>query len=79
MAPKEYPPHIPRDYKIKNSNIILIHYFDIGQKLEDLKNKTFMGILSSFEKNDFHEFEQMMRQDPEYMASRRLSLQDRKN
>lgn len=57
MITREYPPHVPRDYQIKNSNIAFIHYFYVGRKLEDLKLKTFKDILGSFEKNDFTEFE----------------------
>lgn len=43
---KDYPPHVQRDYKIKNR-----------KKLEDLKLRTFKDILSSFERNDFTAFE----------------------
>lgn len=45
----KYPPHVQRDYKIKNR-----------KKLEDMKLKTFKDILSSFEKNDFTAFEQLL-------------------
>jgi hypothetical protein len=66
---KEYPPHVQRDYKIKNR-----------KKLEDLKLRTFKDILNSFERNDFSAFEQLIKKDqPEYMSSRGLSLNERKN
>lgn len=65
---KDYPPHVQRDYKIKNR-----------KKLEDLKLRTFKDILSSFERNDFTAFEQLIRKDqPDYMSTRRLSLTDKK-
>lgn len=64
---REYPPHVQRDYKIKNR-----------KKLEDLKLRTFKDILSSFERNDFTAFEQLIRKDnQEYLSSRRLSQNGR--
>ncbi len=56
---KEYPPHVPRDYQIKNSKILslLDHCNElIGKKLEDMKMNTFKEILNSFEAGDYQAF-----------------------
>jgi hypothetical protein len=55
---REYPPHVQRDYKIKNR-----------KKLEDMKQRTFKDILSSFEKNDFRAFEMLMKREKDFMAA----------
>ncbi len=75
---KEYPPHIPRDYQIKNSKlffyVLISIILGVGKKLEDMKMTTFKEILNSFEANDYRAFQMLMKQDKDYFQNAKKNM-----